>query len=123
MLNCVSERDGEAAFVILQDNKDGNVAVTDVSFLRCTGKNTPVGLKIVSENPSAEMAGNRAENCTFLQTKHAVYTEGTMRSLTLSQNKADSGEVVFLAEIKDFKNIDNSWNAVVSNSGNIKNND
>jgi hypothetical protein len=54
---------------------------------------------------------------------NTVYTEGTMRALTLSQNKADSGKVIFLAEIKDFKNIDNSWNAVVSNSGNIKNND
>ncbi len=109
-IGCTSENDGKASFAILQNTADGNLAVKGISYLRCTGKNAPAGIRIVSENPSAFMGENSVENCIFAHTKYAVYTEGTMQSLTLSGNTADSDENSFGAEIKDFKNIGNSWN-------------
>ena len=119
-MDCTSENDGKASFAILQDTANGDVEVSNISYLRCTGNNTAIGLSIVSENPSAFMGGNSAMDCTFRQTECPVYTEGIMQSLTLSGNTADRSNVSFHAEIKDFQNVGNSWNDISTNSQEIQ---
>ena len=82
----------------------------------CTGKNAPVGVKIVSEHPLTFMGNNSVQGCTLTHTPTAVYTEGTMQSLTLSENVADSAANVFLADVDDFQNVGNSWNKTETDS-------
>ena len=122
-VGCVSENDGEAAFAILQTAVNGNFEVKDVSFIECAAKDSKIGVSIVSENPSAFMGGNRVEGCTFERIPLSVYTAGTMHSLTLSDNTADTGETRFLAETEDFKNTGNSWNPIETDSAQTKNKD
>jgi|GEM_PF-1227913 len=109
-LDCVSINDGKASFAILQTAASDNFEVSEISYLRCHSKNAPIGLRVVSENPSAYMGGNRAEDCVFEQTEKAVCTSGNMKELTLSGNCADSNENSFLADIETFHNFNNSWN-------------
>ena len=50
------------------------------------------------------MGDNGMEGCKFLHTSTAVYTEGIMQSLILSENFSDSDENAFLADVIHFKN-------------------
>lgn len=109
-VDCVSANDGKASFAILQTATNGDFEVSGISYLRCRGKSAPIGLRVVSENPSARMDGNRAEDCVFEQTEKAVCTSGNMEELTLSGNRSDSNENSFLADVEAFHNFNNSWN-------------
>ena len=109
--DCVSENDGEASFAILQTAVNGNYEVNDITYQHCTGKNSPIGISIVSENPSVYMGNNSILDCTFEHTEtYAVYTDGIMQSLTLSGNTSDSNANAFLADTDCFHNEKNSWN-------------
>lgn len=109
-IGCISKNDGEAAFTIQQNIGNDHFEVSDIAYLRCTCKNAVFGVRIVSENPSAFMGKNIVDGCTFEQVQYSVHTEGTMQSLTLSENTADTDKTSFHAEIQDFRNIGNSWN-------------
>ena len=115
-VDCISESDKEASFAILQTSHNEDFEVKGISFLRCKSKYAETGLKIVSENPSAPMGANSAENCVFEHIGTAVYTLGAMQSLTLSGNTSDTDENTFLAEINEFNNIGNSWNKADENA-------
>ena len=115
-VDCTSEKAGEASFAILQTVTNGETDVSYISILDCVSRMAPIGVKISGENPSAHMMGNRVGNSVFEQTAQPIYTSGKMQNLTLSGNRADSAKNSFHAEIKDFKNTDNSWNKTNTDS-------
>lgn len=116
-IGCESKNDREAAFAVLQTAINGDYAVSNIAYVRCTGTNSPVGVAVISENPSAFMGENSIKDCSFRQVQqYTVHTEGTMHSLLLSGNDSDSAKNAFQAQIEDFHNIGNSWNEAIVNS-------
>ena len=110
VLSCRSQNEGEASFAVVQNDTDGVREVSDISFLRCTGKNSPIGVMLMQEASAAPMLNNRVESCQFYGVRYTVYTEGQMQSLALIGNASDTTQNGFLADIADFQNSGNSWN-------------
>ena len=107
---CQSQNEGEASFAVIQNDTDDAWEVSGISFLRCTGKNSPIGVMLMREASSMLMMNNRVESCQFYGVRYTVYTEGRMQSLALIGNASDTTQNGFISDIADFQNSGNSWN-------------
>ncbi len=106
-VGCTAVSDGEAAFAISQHSQ---YEVSGVYFERCEGSVTPYGFKITADG-TGMVVGNEVKGCTFRSIgEYAVYTSGSMGSLTLTDNVSNLNSVLISDGIASLENSGNSWN-------------
>ncbi len=109
VVDCKSKNEREASFAMLQTD-DGSKPTSGISFLRCVGESTPIGVYVSNGTPAASMRDNRIEDCHFTRVENTVCTVGKMQSLTVIDNHSSTEQNQFFAEIGCFDNNGNSWN-------------
>ena len=108
--DCQSHNDGEASFAITETVHKYEFGISGITFLRCTGENSPIGVSIVGEVSDTPYLDAAIDSCRFDRAEFTVYALGVIKNLTLMGNVSDTNQNNLSAAVERLVNSDNTWN-------------